>query len=178
MICGWERTWVDAAERRQAIAQRLAGAEGPVSAAALAQEFAVSRQIIVGDVALLRAGGAAIAATPRGYVLPKESAALTYTVACVHDREGMTRELEIMVDNGCQVVDVVVEHPIYGELRGPLCLRTRGDVEEFLRRVEGGSAKLLSALTDGIHLHTIACPDQAAMDRVLSALGEAGFLLK
>ena len=89
---------MDAAERRQAIAQRLAGAEGPVSAAALAQEFAVSRQIIVGDVALLRAGGAAIAATPRGYVLPKESAALTYTVACVHDREGMTRELEIMVD--------------------------------------------------------------------------------
>ena len=169
---------MDAAERRQAIAQRLAGAEGPVSAAALAQEFAVSRQIIVGDVALLRAGGAAIAATPRGYVLPKESAALTYTVACVHDREGMTRELEIMVDNGCQVVDVVVEHPIYGQLTGQLHLSSRYDVEEFIRSVSESRAKPLSDLTGGIHLHNLLCPSQEAYQRVRSALDAAGFLLK
>ena len=169
---------MDAAERRQAIAQRLAGAEGPVSAAALAQEFAVSRQIIVGDVALLRAGGAAIAATPRGYVLPKESAALTYTVACVHDREGMTRELEIMVDNGCQVVDVVVEHPIYGQITGQLHLSSRYDVQEFIRFVSENQAKLLSDLTGGIHLHTLRCPSEDAYRRVLDELDRAGFLLR
>ena len=86
---------MDAAARRAAILSRLEQTDHPVSAAALAREFAVSRQIIVGDVALLRAGGADIAATPRGYVLPRDSAALLRTVACVHDREGMARELKI-----------------------------------------------------------------------------------
>ena len=113
---------MDAAARRAAILSRLEQTDHPVSAAALAREFAVSRQIIVGDVALLRAGGADIAATPRGYVLPRDSAALLRTVACVHDREGMARELEIMVDHGCQVVDVVVEHPIYCLLYTSRCV--------------------------------------------------------
>ena len=47
---------MDAQERRQAIARRLERARSPVSATALAREFSVSRQIIVGDVAILRAG--------------------------------------------------------------------------------------------------------------------------
>ena len=49
---------MDAQERRQAIARRLERARSPVSATALAREFSVSRQIIVGDVALLRAAAA------------------------------------------------------------------------------------------------------------------------
>ena len=65
---------MEAVERRRAIAQRLAQADGPVNAAALAKAFSVSRQIIVGDVALLRAGGMEIFATPRGYILPGEPA--------------------------------------------------------------------------------------------------------
>ena len=159
---------MDAAARRAAILSRLEQTDHPVSAAALAREFAVSRQIIVGDVALLRAGGADIAATPRGYVLPRDSAALLRTVACVHDREGMAvhdregmaRELEIMVDQGCQVVDVVVEHPIYGQLAGQLHLSSRYDVQEFIRSVSKNQANLLSDLTGGIHLHTLRCPSE------------------
>lgn len=58
-----------------------------MSAAALAREFSVSRQIIVGDVALLRAAGLDIAATPRGYVLLKQTTGLVRTVACVHPGE-------------------------------------------------------------------------------------------
>ena len=169
---------MDAAERRQAIARRLEGAGGPVSAAALAREFSVSRQIIVGDVALLRAGGMEIFATPRGYVLPGEPAALTRTVACVHDREGMARELEIMVDNGCQVVDVVVEHPVYGQLTGQLHLSSRYDVQQFIRSVSESRARPLSDLTGGIHLHTLRCPGEEAYRRVLEQLDGAGFLWK
>ena len=171
-------TGISAQERRRAVARALEEADGPVSATALAERFSVSRQIIVGDIALLRAGGVLITATPRGYLIGTPGPGLRRTVACVHSAADTGRELMLIVDNGGEAVDVVVEHPIYGELRGPLCLRTRGGVEEFLRRVEGGSAKLLSALTDGIHLHTIACPDQGTMDRVLGALGQAGFLLK
>ena len=169
---------MEAAQRRAAILSKLEQADRPVSAASLAREFAVSRQIIVGDIALLRAGGVDIAATPRGYVLPRESAALIRTVACVHDREGMARELEIMVDNGCQVVDVVVEHPIYGQLTGQLHLSSRYDVQEFSRSISESSAKPLSDLTGGIHLHTLRCPSEAAFQRVRSALEAEGFLLK
>ena len=169
---------MDAAARRAAILSRLEQTDHPVSAAALAREFAVSRQIIVGDVALLRAGGADIAATPRGYVLPRDSAALLRTVACVHDREGMARELEIMVDQGCQVVDVVVEHPVYGQLTGRLDLSSRHDVAEFTRRVSDSRSQPLAALTDGIHLHTLRCPSEEAFQRVRAALDEAGLLWK
>ena len=168
---------MDAAARRAAILSRLEQTDHPVSAAALAREFAVSRQIIVGDVALLRAGGADIAATPRGYVLPRDSAALLRTVACVHDREGMARELEIMVDQGCQVVDVVVEHPIYGQLAGQLHLSSRYDVQEFIRSVSKNQANLLSDLTGGIHLHTLRAADETTLDRVVRGLKERGFLL-
>ena len=169
---------MEAVERRRAIAQRLAQADGPVSAAALAKAFSVSRQIIVGDVALLRAGGMEIFATPRGYILPGEPAALTRTVACVHSGGEMARELEIMVDQGCQVVDVVVEHPVYGQLTGQLHLSSRYEVQEFIRSVSENQAKLLSALTGGIHLHTLRCPSEEAYQRVLEELDRAGFLLK
>ena len=169
---------MEAAERRQAIARRLEGAEGPVSAAALAREFSVSRQVVVGDVALLRAGGMEILATPRGYVVPGEPAALTRTVACVHPGEAMARELEIMVDNGCQVVDVVVEHPVYGQLTGQLHLSSRYDVQQFIRSVSESRARPLSDLTGGIHLHTLRCPGEEAYRRVLEQLDGAGFLWK
>ena len=106
---------MDANQRRAAVAECLAKAGQPVSATALARQFSVSRQIIVGDIALLRAGGLEVSATPRGYVLPKSHQGLEYRVACLHAAEDMARELEIIVDNGCTVVDVVVEHPIYGK---------------------------------------------------------------
>ena len=47
-----------AARRRDEILQALAGASSPVSAAALAARLGVSRQVVVGDVALLRAAAA------------------------------------------------------------------------------------------------------------------------
>ena len=108
----------------------------------------------------------------------RELAALLRTVACVHDREGMARELEIMVDQGCQVVDVVVEHPIYGQLAGQLHLSSRYDVQEFIRSVSKNQANLLSDLTGGIHLHTLRCPSEEAFQRVRAALDEAGLLWK
>ena len=167
---------MDANQRRAAVADCLAEARQPVSAACLASRFCVSRQIIVGDIALLRAGGLEISATPRGYVMPREHTGLTYTVACVHPPEGMGRELEIMVDNGCTVLDVVVEHPVYGQLTGSLQLSSRYDVRQFLDKVATSDAKPLSDLTGGVHLHTIRCPDQAAYRRVLEQLTQAGFL--
>ena len=167
---------MDAQERRQAIARRLEGASGPVSAAVLAREHSVSRQIIVGDIALLRAGGMDIAATPRGYVLPAPAAGLVRTLACRHRADQMEEELNAMVDQGCTVVDVIVEHPLYGQLTGPLQLSSRYDVAQFIARSH--TAQPLSVLTGGIHLHTLLCPSEDAYRRVLDALRQAGFLLE
>ena len=131
---------MDAAARRAAILSVLERAEHPVSAAALAREFSVSRQIIVGDVALLRAGGLSIAATPRGYMLPEERSGLIRTLACRHRADQMEDELNAIVDQGCTVIDVIVEHPIYGQLTGPLQLSSRYDVAQFVDRCRQSDA--------------------------------------
>lgn len=167
---------MDAASRRQAILDRLRAADRPVSASSLAAEQNVSRQIIVGDIAILRAGGAEISATPRGYVLPQAMDGITRTIACRHTLAQTGQELDILVDNGCTVLDVIVEHPVYGQLTGQLHLSSRYDVGQFLQKVSRSGARPLSALTGGVHLHTILCPDEAAWHRVRAALDQAGFL--
>lgn len=169
---------MDGSQRRAAIARLLSSAKGPVSAAVLARECSVSRQIIVGDVALLRAGGMDIAATPRGYVIQSSPAGLVRRVAVRHGGADMEAELNAMVDQGCTVLDVIVEHPIYGQLTGPLQLASRYDVGQFIARCRQAEALPLSQLTEGIHLHTLSCPDQAAYDRVCQSLSQLGFLLE
>ena len=115
----------------------------------------------------------------RGYVIPaQEDTGLTCTLVCRHTAADLERELNLMVDNGCTVLDVVVEHPVYGQLSGQLQLSSRYDVAEFIRRVEKEQATPLSALTGGVHLHRLRCPDEAACRRVCQALDEAGFLVK
>ena len=171
-------TGISAQERRRAVARALEEADGPVSATALAERFSVSRQIIVGDVALLRAGGVDIAATPRGYLLGRGSSGIERRVACVHAPGDMERELNAIVDAGGEVVDVIVEHPVYGQLTGLLGVRSRYDVQEFLTRVEAHGARPLSDLTGGIHLHTIRCPDEKTFQRVERSLQNENILLK
>ena len=165
-----------AEQRRAAIRSLLENAAVPISASALAGRFSVSRQIIVGDIALLRAAGAEISATPRGYVMQRMNTGLRRTVACLHSLEDTAKELYLIVDNGCAVLDVVVEHPIYGQLTGPLELHSRYDVQRFLEKLSV-NAPPLSALTGGIHLHTLSCPDEAAYGRVLEALEKEHILL-
>ena len=157
-----------AEERRAVIAQTLT-ADRPISATALARRFAVSRQIIVGDIALLRAGGMDIVATPRGYKLGETSG-----LVCLHTAEQTEAELLAMVDNGCTVIDVVVDHPIYGQLTGQLSLASRYDVAQFVGKIRDSVP--LSALTGGVHLHHLRCPDEAAYQRVCRALEGLGIL--
>ena len=161
-----------AARRRDEILQALAGASGPVSAAALAARLGVSRQVVVGDVALLRAAGSPIVATPRGYVLGggQEGGGVRCTVACRHG-------LFAMVDCGCTVVDVIVEHPVYGQLSGQLQVFSRYDADVFWDALQKNGAQPLCSLTGDIHLHTLVCPDEARKARVLAALEEKGYLM-
>jgi transcriptional regulator of NAD metabolism len=167
---------MNAEERRSNVLKAISAAQGPISAAKLAVKFGVSRQIIVGDVALLRAAGEDITATPRGYIYEVSHPGLTYTIACRHGMPQMEEELNICVDNGCLVENVIVEHPIYGQLEGQLSISNRHDVQEFMAKVKTSKAAPLSTLTDGVHLHTLRCPDEASFKRVTESLREAGIL--
>ena len=164
-----------AAQRRSAIYEQLTRADAPISATALAQRFSVTRQIIVGDIALLRAEGHSITATPRGYVIPSETGLLR-TIACHHSSEDTQKELFAMVDCGCTVVDVIVEHPVYGQLTAPLALSSRYDVEQFIRRMADSHAQPISALTGGGHLHTLSCPSEDAFAHLKATLADMGML--
>ena len=161
-----------AEERRAVIAQTLT-ADRPISATALAGRFSVSRQIIVGDIALLRAAGLDIVATPRGYNLG-ETTGLIRAVACLHTAGQTEAELLTMVDHGCTVIDVVVDHPIYGQLTGQLSLASRYDVGQFVEKIR--ETVPLSALTGGVHLHHLRCPDEEAYRRVCQELDKLGVL--
>ncbi len=167
-----------AEERRQAVLELIEKSEKPVSASALASRFLVSRQIIVGDIALLRAAGAKISATPRGYMILQDSVTgIIRQIACQHSASEMEMELNAIVDQGCTVRDVIVEHPIYGQLTGPLHLSSRYDVARFIARLAEEEALPLSRLTEGIHLHTLSCPDEPAFLRVKDTLRGLGILL-
>ncbi len=151
----------------------------PISASALAAKFSVSRQIIVGDIALLRSAGYEIDATPRGYCLRRQAIkenGVVQTLVCCHTAEEMADELNTIVDFGCTVVDVAVEHPIYGTLTGELGLSSRYDVSLFCARVKEADALPLSHLTEGIHVHTVCCPTIELFEKVKSALAAKGYL--
>ena len=166
-------------QRRQALLDILRQTSQPISAAALAARFDVSRQVIVGDVALLRSAGEQISATPRGYVMAQEQrAGLTRQIAVKHSPAETETELNAIVDQGCTVADVIVEHPVYGQLTGSLQISNRYDVGQFIHRCSSFAAHPLSKLTEGIHLHTLICPDEAAFLRVKQVLHEMGMLLE
>jgi transcriptional regulator of NAD metabolism len=164
--------------RRQQLLALLQDASAPICGHDLADRLGVSRQVIVQDCALLRAAGHDVMATPRGYMLPPRSAAVQAVVATRHDRHHTADELTIMVDHGLKVLDVIVEHPVYGELRGSLMMSSRADVQEFAERVESGEVALLSELCGGLHLHTVEAPTQERLDHAREALREHGYLVE
>ncbi len=102
--------------RKNKVLKMISESTEPISASTIAKELNVSRQIIVGDVALLRAEGNDILATFRGYRLEHPETSFYAKIACVHDYEMMETELQTIIDEGATVEDVIIEHPIYGDL--------------------------------------------------------------
>lgn len=166
-------------KRRVQIEEMLNNNTEPVTASYFAKKFSVSRQVIVGDIALMRAGGLKISATPRGYILDKEEGGkCVFTVACCHDDKTLGDELYEIVDKGGTVHDVIVEHPIYGEIIGELHIQSRYDVDLFLKKLKENKVQPLLKLTDGIHLHTIKCRDEETKKRIIDVLKSKKFILE
>lgn len=169
---------MNSAQRRKEILQVLQNGSGPVSATALANRFSVSRQIVVGDIALLRAAGEKISATPRGYVYekPPQNGAMQKTIACRHSQKQMLQELYTIVDYGCAVLDVTVHHTVYGQISGQLQIFSRFDADQFAKELEQCQDKPLSVLTGDVHLHTIQYTSEEKFAKMLETLEQQGIL--
>ena len=94
-----------------------------------------------------------------------------------HGLDGLLDELYTVADCGCGVLDVTVEHPVYGQLSGQLQVFSRYDADVFWDALQKNGAQPLCSLTGDIHLHTLVCPDEARKARVLAALEEKGYLM-
>lgn len=166
-------------ERRKQILEILAESSQPVTGTDLAKQLGVSRQIIVQDMAILRAEGHEVLATPRGYLRndSQAPAGQRAVLAVQHDASRTEEELCVLVDHGLYVIDVIVEHPFYGEMRGNLMLKTRVDVGRFMALMNKREAPLLSALTDGVHMHTVEYSDVADLNMAIEELSRRGLLV-
>jgi len=171
---------MDADFRRGRVMEELRRRQTPLSASNLAKMLGVSRQVIVGDVALLRSQGHDIVATARGYVIPMMAETGRYIgkIACQHSLDDTLGELYTVADMGAVVLDVIVEHELYGEITGQLNIANREDADAFFEKVISSGDRLLSELTMGVHLHTLACRDRAHFERICQALGRKGFLVE
>ena len=150
---------MNSAQRREKVLSLLTEHSSPLSATAIAKQCGVSRQIIVGDVALLRAAGEQISATPRGYLLHREQGLHQRVIACRHTQEQMEKE-----------------HPVYGQISGQLQLFSRYDVDQFVQKLRTSNAPALCTLTGGVHLHNIQYQHQEDIQRVVEQLREQGLL--
>ena len=168
---------MDSKQRREEIIARLQSCDEAVNATKLANEFGVTRQIIVADIALLRAAGHEIVADNRGYTLRTRQNGCIKRIAVKHSASELTEELYAVVDFGGRVLDVIVEHSIYGKISADLNLSSRYDVDVFVKKVCDTGANPLSILTEGFHLHTLEVRDEETFVRIKERLSELGILL-
>ena len=167
--------------RRKKILETLSRENGPISGTELAGMMGVSRQVIVQDIALLRVSYKNILSTNKGYILFKEEKKPEFcrrSVKVKHKNEEIMKELNMIVDCGARVLDVVVEHDIYGQITVDLIINNRADAEAFVQKVEENKTRPLNELTEGIHFHTIEAESEEILNKAMSRLKDAGFLLE
>lgn len=168
-------------ERRALILQWLKDSSTPLTGSELAAQTNVSRQVIVGDITLLKAKNEPIIATSQGYLYLNQGNANTSferTIACRHKPEDTERELNLLVDHGVLVKDVKIEHAVYGDLTASIMVSNRQEVKQFLENIKQTKASLLSELTGGIHIHTLSASSTQVLDKAEAALKAEGFLIE
>ncbi|MCI1946348.1 transcription repressor NadR [Clostridium luticellarii] len=165
-------------DRRLSIKEILEKSNKPQKGHVLAEKLGVTRQVIVKDIAILRAEGKSIIATPDGYLIPKvEEKSVRKVIAVSHKTDEMEEELKTIVKFGGKIEDVIVEHPVYGEIKGMLMIKNLYDVDNFLYNINKYKAEPLLILTGGVHLHTIVADNYDILENIINALKEKGYII-
>jgi uncharacterized protein len=163
--------------RRAELLRILRKAERATTGSELSVTLGVSRQAIVTDVAILRAAGEHIVGTPQGYRMDGAVGGFTAVIGCSHPPDRGREEFEILLDRGIAVLDVGVEHSVFGEVRAPISVETRADVDRYSERISQAGEMPLSVITRGIHSHTVRAPNRDALEAAKRELCERGILL-
>jgi len=167
-------------ERRNRILQMLKTQDTPLSGTILANEFHVSRQVIVQDIALMRAENHDILSTNRGYLHRREETDISLPKRVFfirHTTEQVLDEFMTVIELGGKVLDVVVEHEIYGQIRVDLLIESAKDAREFYDKLLNSKDNPLKVLTDDCHYHTVAAPSEKLLDLIEQELRQKGYLL-
>lgn len=163
-------------ERRDAMIEMIRNSEKPVSGTALAKEFAVSRQVIVQDIALIRAAGYEVLSTHRGYLLGRKGA-VTRIFKVSHTDEEIADELNLIVDLGGKVQDVQVNHKVYGRMKADLGIHSRKQVQDFVEEIRSGKSSPLKNITSNYHYHTVEADSEEVLDLIGEELNKRGYLV-
>ena len=164
-------------ERRNAIINQIRSSSNPVSGKTLATTYDVSRQVIVQDIALIRAAGYDIISTNRGYIL-SEDTAVSRTFKVRHTDSQLEEELNAIVDLGGCVKNVMVNHKVYGRMEAELNITSRRKVKEFLEEIRNGKSSPLKNITSGYHYHVVEADSEETLDLIEDMLREKGFLVE
>ncbi len=164
-------------ERREQILRILKNSDKPVAGTELARQLNVSRQVIVQDMALIRANGIDVMSTNRGYVI-HEPKAVSRVFKVIHTDEQVEEELNLFVDLGGKVDDVFVFHKVYGVIKADMYIKSRRDVKKYMEDISTGKSTQLKNLTSGYHYHTITAEDEQTLDLIQEELSRRGFLAK
>ena len=156
-------------KRRENLLKILQESNEPVSGTKLAEKFQVSRQVVVQDIALLRASNHDIVSTHKGYVL-EDKGFISRVFKVKHSEEKMLDELNLIVDLGGTVADVFVWHKVYGKVEAKLNISSRFHVRQFLEGIRSGKSTELMHITDGYHYHTIRAESEEILDQIENAL--------
>ncbi len=164
-------------ERRKKILEKIIDNTVPVSAMKLAGEYSVSRQVIVQDIALLRAAGNDIVSTNRGYVINKNSVSKR-VFKVKHSDSQIQEELYGIVDLGGCVEDVFINHKAYGRVRANLDINSRKKVNDFVNQINQGKSSPLKNITSDYHYHTVTADSEEVLDLIEENLNIQSFLIK
>lgn len=164
-------------QRRQEIVSILRNSDKPVSGTYLAKHFQVSRQVIVQDIALLRAKNIDIQSTHRGYILHTKSEYVRI-FKVKHEDDEVEKELSLIVDLGGYIEDVFVYHKVYNVVKAELKINSRRDIKNYLKELKSGHSSLLKNVTSGYHYHTVKAKSLEILDEIQDELAKEGFLAK
>lgn len=164
-------------ERREEIIKMIKKSSAAIPAKKLAETFDVSRQVIVQDIALLRASGYDIISTNRGYLL-NLPASVSRIFKVNHTDEQVEDELTTIVDIGGNIIDVRVNHKVYGVMEAPLQINSRKKVQGFVEEIKSGKSSPLLNVTSGYHYHKIEAESEEMLDEIEKALKEKGYLVE
>ena len=158
-------------ERKEKLLEILKHADEPVKGNVLSEKLKVSRQVIVKDIALLRASGIEILATSTGYII-LNSTKREFEIMCKNHNsdEELYDELKTIIDLGGKAKDVIVKHPTYGILRADLNVATYRDLEKFMGKVATNEFRQLSSLSPDYHIHTIEVSDVEVLEEIKKEL--------